>query len=87
MGRLHVDIIQETSGILKKRAGGQHANANEWDARLCGTLSHLAPPQTHVQCATPIVRTCRVTYFGNVRMEGKYAEWKCIINKKLAEQV
>ena len=48
MGRLHVDIIQETSGVSKKSAGGQHANrnANEWDARLCGTLSHLAPPQT-----------------------------------------
>ena len=27
------------------------------------------------------------TYFGNVRMADKYAGWKCIINKKLAEQV
>ena len=61
MGRLDVDMIQETSGVLKKSAGGQHANANEWDARLCGTLSHLAPPQTHVRCATPIVRTYRHT--------------------------
>ena len=64
MGRLDVDMIQETSGVSKKSACGQHANANEWNARLCGTLSHLAPPPTHVRCATPsseladILREC-----------------------------